>query len=101
MASSIGLHFFPSGISLVIQLCLYAISSGMIAGNVIRVSTFLEWAGREKSAAVHTKQSSAEAPAASAAETLTNRRYDKSSRQGMEAGNGDVDTSKDLNLNLT
>ena len=48
MASSIGLHFFPSGISLVIQLCLYEISSGMIAGNVIRLSTFLEWAGREK-----------------------------------------------------
>lgn len=40
--------FFPGGISLVIQRCLYAISSGMIALNVIRLSTFLGWAGREK-----------------------------------------------------
>lgn len=40
--------FFPSGISSVIQLCLYAISSGMIAGNTMRLFTFLGWAGREK-----------------------------------------------------
>lgn len=33
--------FFPSGISLVIQLCLYVISGEMIAGNVIRLFTFL------------------------------------------------------------
>lgn len=34
-------EFFPSGISLVIQLCLHVISRGMIAGNVIRHFTFL------------------------------------------------------------
>lgn len=37
----------PSGISLVIQLCLYVISSGMIAGCVIRLCTFLEQAGKK------------------------------------------------------
>lgn len=42
MSSSIRLHFFfPGGISVVIRLCLYAISTGMIAGNVIRIFTLL------------------------------------------------------------
>lgn len=39
-------EFFPTGISLVIQLCLYVISGGMIAGNVIRLFTFLGKAGK-------------------------------------------------------
>lgn len=49
---------FLSRICLVIQLCLFVISQGMIAGDVIRLFTFLGQA-MEESAAVNKKQASA------------------------------------------
>lgn len=47
MSSSIQLNFFLVESALVIQLCFYVISGGMIAGNVIGLFTFLGQAGRK------------------------------------------------------